>query len=662
MTIRALPLLLLSLCLCRADVLSPWAPPGNAASLETESRAAYQNARAARDRLVAVQGTHTIANTLDVYDEISRFIALGLNPAAVMKDSSPDASIRETATKAVQEGSALRSEIMLDMRVYQALAALEGSTELDSLSRHYLTRALRLFRTTGVNQNQETRYKIAAARDEIVKLEEEFNRNIIQGLSRIPFRPSELDGVPSDYLKSHKLDADGNILVSNDREDIEPITFYGTNADARRKATLHFVNRGYPANSQTLAKLIDARHRLAILCGFPNYAEMTMQDRMAASEAGQREFLKQADLASKEAAEAEKRVLLEAKRKEISSATSLELSDVQHYIRVIRDQRYHFNEQEARAYFPYARVKESVFEASSRMFGITFLPLKAPVWHPSVEAYDVVEKGVVLGRIYLDMFPRPNKYQHFATYRIRQGVAGKQLPEGALICNFTAPNGDDPGLMTPSMAQTFFHEFGHLLHGIFSGSQKYADLNRPETDFIEAPSQLLEEWYKNPKVLRGFAKHYKTNQPIPADMVERMVKAEHFGEAVLTRRQLWLANLALEYEAGDGKPDQDKIASDLFAKFVGIDLPPGTHQQASFSHLSSTNYAGAYYTYQWSLAIAKDLFTKFDDADLLDPGPAKRYREIVLNTGGSQPAAEFVEKFLGRPFNLKAYQAWLQAN
>ncbi|MEQ1946903.1 MAG: M3 family metallopeptidase [Bryobacteraceae bacterium] len=662
MRIRALPFLLFSFIACRADVLPQWTPPADAAMLESESRAAFQQARAARDRLLAVQGARTVVNTLDAYDEINRFIALGINPAAVMKDSSPDPAIREAAVKAVQEGSALRSEVMLDTRVYQALSGLEGSKNLDTQTKHYLARALRLFRTAGVNQSNEVRYKIAAARDEIVKLEEEFNRNIIQGLGRIPLRASDIDGVPADYLKAHKVDADGNILVSNDREDIEPITFYANNADARRKATLHFVNRGYPANAQTLAKLIDARHRLAVLCGFPSYAEMAMQDRMAASEAGQREFLKQADLASRDAAEEQKKLLLEAKRRDDPSATSLELSDVQHYLRVIRDQRFRFNEQEARAYFPYARVKESVFEASSKMFGITFLPVKASVWHSSVEAYDVVERGVALGRIYLDMFPRPNKYQHFATYRIRQGVAGKQLPEGALICNFTAPNGDDPGLMTPSMAQTFFHEFGHLLHGIFSGRQQYADLNRPESDFIEAPSQLLEEWYKNPKVLRGFAKHYKTNEPIPAEMVERMVKAEHFGEAVLTRRQLWLANMALEYEAGDGKPDLDKISSDLFTKFVGIDLPPGTHQQASFSHLGSAGYAGAYYTYQWSLAIAKDLFTKFDDGDLLDPGPAKRYRETILNAGGSQPAAEFVEKFLGRPFNLKAYQAWLQAN
>ena len=522
---RTLTLLALSACVCAADNLPFWTPPAGPVALDTEGRAALDQARAARNRLIAIQGPRTVQNTLAPYDEIMRYIGLAQNPAGVMRDSSPDAAIREAAVKLVQQGSAFRSEVMLDPRVYKALAALEGSEGLNAEDAFYLSKTLKTFRTMGVNQSDDTRAKIAATRDEIVKLEQAFNRNIIDGLAHISFRAADLDGVPADYLRAHKADGDGNIMVSNDREDIEPILFYVRNPQARRRAQVFFANRGYPANMEALAKLIEARHRLALLCGFPDYAEMAMQDRMAASGAGQREFLKQADLASKDAAEAQKKLLVEAKLRDFPSSSpeaALDYSDLQYYIRVIREQRYHFNEQDARPYFPYALVKESVLAASSKMFGIAFRPVTTVVWHPSVEAYDVLEKGAagkeeVVGRIYLDMFPRPGKYQHFATYRIRAGVAGKQLPEGTLICNFTAPNGDDPGLMTPSMAQTFFHEFGHLLHGIFSGRQKWADLNRPETDFIEAPSQLRRSGTRTPKscaASRAITRRTSRSRPI----------------------------------------------------------------------------------------------------------------------------------------------------
>ena len=216
----------------------------------------------------------------------------------------------------------------------------------------------------------------------------------------------------------------------------------------------------------------------------------------------------------------------------------------------------------------------------------------------------MIENGAVIGRVYLDMFPRKDKYQHFASSSFRRGVAGKQLPEGVLMCNFQQPNEDDPGLMTPASAQTYLHEFGHLLHNIFSGKQRWAELNRPESDFMEAPSQLMEEWFVNPKVLAAFAKHYKTGQPIPADMVQRMRRAEHFGEALLQRTQLWYANASMAFEAGDGHVDIEATWRDLYPKYVGPHFPEGNHMPANFTHLGGSGYAGAYYTYQWSRAIA----------------------------------------------------------
>ena len=223
------------------------------------------------------------------------------------------------------------------------------------------------------------------------------------------------------------------------------------------------------------------------------------------------------------------------------------------------------------------------------------------------------------------------------------------------------PGPNDPALMTPDLARTFFHEFGHLLHTIFSGRQRWAGLaHNAEGDFVEAPSQMLEEWWRNPKVLTRFARHYKTGEPIDASLVERMVRAARFGEASNTRVQLSLASLSLELHSRNSNVDSDAVLQETFRKYAMRLFPDGVHFQCSFSHLGLQGYASAYYTYLWSLVIARDLLTGFNPNDLLDPVPAGKYRRAVLEPGGSRPAAQLVENFLGRPFNFKAYQTWLQ--
>jgi thimet oligopeptidase len=637
-----------------------WTTPSSAAALERECQEALDHARALRDQIIAVQGKRTVQNTLVPYDEITRYIGRAANAANLLLDTHPDASFRQVGSKMAQAASALQSEIVLDPRIYRAIGEL-SQKNLDAETSYYLSRILKNFRNSGVDKPDDVRQKIAESRAEIIKLQQQFNRNIVQGVAWMPFRLDELEGVPEDFLRSRKRDEQGKYLISNDRAEFQPVTYYAKNPETRRKVEAFYGSRAYPANMRILDQLIRSRRQLAALCGFSTYADMTVQNRMVGSEAAQRRFLDEIDHATHDAAEKQLAVLLEAKRRDQAGATSVDQWDVAYYIRRVREQKYGFDEQEVRAYYPYTAVKESVFQISSRMFKISFRPAKVPVWHPTVEVYDVLENGSVIGRIYLDMFPRPDKYQHFRNSFIRAGVFGRQLPEGALICNMSAPAVDDPALMTADLAVTFFHEFGHLLHGIFSGHQRWAGLGLPEADFIEAPSQLLEEWYRNPKVLAGFARHYKTGDAIPERLVENMARASNFGEALLTRRQLWLANIALAYASGNGEIDTDAIARDFSLEYAMVALVEGAHPQCPFTHLALPGYAGAYYTYQWSLVIAKDLFTKFNRDNLLDPKVAARYRKLVLEPGGSRPAAKLIESFLGRPFNLKAYQAWLQA-
>jgi Zn-dependent oligopeptidase len=258
------------------------------------------------------------------------------------------------------------------------------------------------------------------------------------------------------------------------------------------------------------------------------------------------------------------------------------------------------------------------------------------------------------------MHPRPGKYSHAEMAPVLDGVRGKQLPEAILVCNFPKPTADDPGLMEYADVVTFFHEFGHLMHWILGGQQQWAGISgiTMEADFGEAPSQMLEEWMRSPQVLSSFAHHYKTGEPIPADLVARMDRASAFGRAIWVSQQN--SYTAISYDVYRTKPqdvDPDEVATADEKKYTPFTPLPGTHMYAAFGHLGG--YSSAYYTYLWDKVIAEDFFSQFNHENLL-AGPAPmRYRHTVLEPGGSMSANDLVRNFLGREQNMNAFQKWM---
>ena len=272
----------------------------------------------------------------------------------------------------------------------------------------------------------------------------------------------------------------------------------------------------------------------------------------------------------------------------------------------------------------------------------------------------MLESGKLVGRFYLDMHPRAGKYNHAAQFGIRTGVRGQQIPEAALVCNFPGGVEGDPGLMTHDDVVTFFHEFGHLIHFLLAGRHQWVGIGgiSTEQDFVEAPSQMLEEWAWDPATLATFAKHYQTNEAIPAALVKQMKRASEFGKGLQVRRQMVYAKLSLSiYDRDPKQVDTDAMVKQLMSQYQPFPYVEGTHFQTAFGHLDG--YSAVYYTYMWSLVIAKDLFSKFDRSNMLAQGVARSYRDQILAPGGSRPAAELVKNFLGRPFDFAAWQAWL---
>jgi thimet oligopeptidase len=331
----------------------------------------------------------------------------------------------------------------------------------------------------------------------------------------------------------------------------------------------------------------------------------------------------------------------------------------------IKAEQYGVNASEVRPYFQYENVKNAVLATTGKLFGIRYQRVTdAKVWHPDVETYDVYEGARMLGRIYLDMHPRENKYKHYANFGVLRGKEGVALPEGALICNFAKPTASDPGLLEYNDVVTFFHEFGHLLHGVLGGHQRWAGISgiANERDFVEAPSQMLEEWARDPKTLQSFAIHYQTKKPIPLELAGKLRAADDYGRGLFVRQQMYYAATSLNFHNRDPKGlDTTQLSAQLQEKYTPYKYVPGTYFHESFGHLDG--YSAVYYTYMWSLVIAKDMFSAFNaQGDIMKPEMAAKYRHAVLEPGGSKPAAKLVEDFLGRPYSFKPYETWLNGN
>ncbi|MDQ3636051.1 MAG: Zn-dependent oligopeptidase [Acidobacteriota bacterium] len=613
-------------------------------------------------KMTSVKGKQTVENTLVPYDEIQVLLDAAGNQAGLMENVHPDEKFRAASEKISQEISAFLNELSLNRDVYDALVAIDLKNA-DAATKYYVEKTLRDFRLSGVDKDEATRKKIKALNDEIVLIGQEFGRNIRNGKRTVTVDDvSELDGLPQDYIDAHKPNADGKIILTTEYPDALPVFSYAKSEKLRKEMYLAYNNRAFPENIDVLDRLAKKRHELAVLLGFKSYADYITADKMIKSAANADDFITKIVNASEDRAMREYQELLKRKQKDVAGAKAVNRWEQSYYTEIVSKENYDFDSQSVRPYFQYDKVKNGVLDVTSRVFGVEFKQIKdAPVWYPSVEAWEMFEDGKLVARFYLDMHPREGKYSHAAHFGIRTGVAGKQIPEASLVCNFPEPTKDNPGLMEYNDVNTFFHEFGHLIHSMFAGRQKWIGLGgiSTERDFVEAPSQLLEEWTRDPKTLQTFAKHYKTGDAISTKLVMQMNRADEFGKGLQVRRQMEYARLSLSiYDRNPKDINTDGLVKSITDQYSPFPFVADTHFQTAFGHLDG--YSAIYYTYMWSLVLAKDMFSEFDKSNLLDAkGVAKRYRQTILAPGGSKPANQLVEDFLGRESNFKAYQDWL---
>ena len=607
----------------------------------------------------ATKSPRDAVSTLQAFDTTILIAGDAAARSGLAEQVHPAKPFRDAAQVCEQEASQLLTDISLDKDMYNVLASLDGS-KLDSAASYFLRTTLRDYHRSGVDRDDATRTKIRQLQDELVKIGQEFDQNIPADVRTLQLDLSQLDGLPEDFKQAHKPDASGKVTLKTDNTDYIPFREYATN-DAAQKAFYElYTHRAYPKNLEVLSRLLQKRYELAKVLGYPDWAAYITEDKMVETKQNAADFIEKITAASQAGAQRDYDQLLAYRRRKEPNATTVDIWNYHRFLHEATIEKYGYDSQAVRPYFEYSRVLQGILDLTSQMYGITYKRVTtAQVWHPDVAVYDVFDGDKLLGRIYFDMFPRDNKYKHYATFNLATGKQGFRLPEYVLVCNFPQAT-DGPGLMERGDVITFFHEYGHLLHGIFRGSTKWAtgDL---ENDFIEAPSQMFEEWAKDPAILQTFARHYKTNEPIPAELAKKAEAADEFGRALGVRLQMFYAAISLNFYNRDPQGlDTSNLVAQLQERYTPFKYVPDTHMQTAFGHLNG--YSAVYYTYMWSLVIAKDMFTEFKQEGLTNPAIARKYRDTVLGASGTKPAASMVSDFLGRPYSFKAYANWLNGN
>jgi thimet oligopeptidase len=490
-----------------------------------------------------------------------------------------------------------------------------------------------------------------------------FISNIAASKDTLEVDPKAIEGLPPEYIAKHPPNEKGKVVLTTDYPDFFPFVTYSRDRKSALKLFVLFQNRGGKKNVEILEVILKLRAEKAKLLGYAHWADYATEPRMAKNAKTVRTFLGTIAEALKETAKAEYDELIKEHVK-LGGTRFDKLPPPDRYFLEdrVRAAKYKFNSQELSNYFEIGAVKAGLMSITSKMYGLEYREVPAKAWHPDVTAYEVWSGKEQIGKFYLDLYSRPDKYKHAAMFTVR---SASRLPDGtyqtpiaALECNFPKP-GAQTALMSHEEVVTFFHEFGHVLHHILTKGE-LASFSGTATarDFVEAPSQMFEEWAWSREVLDLFAKHHKTGEKIPDDLFEAMQKSRTFGRALGTQRQLFLAKLDIEYHSREVPFDTTRVLEEVQTSTDVFQYVKGTHFQSSFSHL--IGYDAGYYGYQWALALSRDVLTRFKKEGLLNTSTAASWRSEVLSKGGGVDENEMIKRFLGRAPNNDAYIAYLK--
>jgi oligopeptidase A len=629
-------------------------------------------ARRQVDEIATPKAARTYDNTLAALEDATERLELAVTIVDHLESVCSEPALRDAHNQVQPEVGAFFASIPLHEKLWASLkelAATDAARELDGVRRRFLDKTIDDFKRHGADLPPAGKQRLEAISRELTELTNKFSQNLLDSTAEWELMvddEAKLAGLPASAREQARHSAEkkgkSGYRFTLQAPSVIAVMTYLDDAAIREQVYRAYNTRAIePArdNRPLINRVLALRREKAVLLGYRDFADLTLHDRMAKTGDAAARFVADLEAKTRAAFEREKRDLAEFRRLlEGPGAPELAPWDVGYYAEKQRKALFDFDEEELRPYFPADRVLSGLFETAERLYGIRVEEdAGMPRWHEDVRCYRITENGALLGAFYADLYPRDEKRGGAWMNGLVTGRPEEDRfkPHLGLICsNITPPVGGKPALLTHDEVSTLFHEFGHLLHHMLSRVEvRSLGGTHVAWDFVELPSQIMENWCWEREALDLFARHFETGETIPAVLFEKMRRARTYREGSAMMRQLGFAALDLalhrEYDA-DRDGDVIEYSNRVLARYATTPLPSGYAFLTSFGHLFAgpTGYAAGYYSYKWAEVLDADAFTRFQREGVFNTDTGRAFRDAILARGDSEEPMELYKRFMGR--------------
>jgi thimet oligopeptidase len=625
----------------------PLMPLYDAAGVERVCEEGIARAHKAIEAMEARRGAGSI---FEEWNRLAIQMEDVLNPIYLLANVSPDKAVRDAAEPCLQKFTTLGTDLFQDEKLFARVGAASPANPHQAKLKKDLMEG---FEDSGVALPPEKRARAKAIFEKLEELRQQFDRNIRDDPTKVKFTPAEMEGMPEGYLKARKRDADGNYVLGLDYPSYFPFMQNAKGEEPRRRYYIAKLNEGGAQNLDVLHEIFRLRQELAALYGLPSFAHYALRRRMVETPEVVNKFLADVKTAVTDLEKREVEELRVEKSKDLGTPlaeTRIRRWDTSYYSEKVRRERFSVDQEKLRKYFPTDKAVDYTLRVSQTLYGVKFKEAKVAAWHDDVRYFEVVDAktGRFISGFYLDLFPREGKFNHAAAFPIRGAsrLPGR-TPLAALVTNFNREG------LNHDELETLMHEFGHVLHGVLSRVDYNPQAGTSvKGDFVEAPSQMFEEWARREQPLALFKAVCAECPQLTHEQIERLEAARRYGQGIRYARQWLYASFDMAL-ATDPQPPLAVWKKLESATPLGFE--EGTSFPSSFSHIAN-QYAAGYYGYMWSEVLALDMLTPFKP-DMLDPRVGQRYLDPILSQGGQQEEMAMVRRFLGRNPSSDAFFA-----
>ena len=649
-------------------------------NIESAITAHLQNNLDAINKLTQ-QANPTWESLVQPLEELDDTLNKAWSPVSHLNSVTNSDELRDAYNACLPKLSAYSTEIGQNKALQQAYQAIKDSPDFASLTtaqQKSINNALRDFHLAGVDLSADKKTRYGEIKSRLSDLSSKFGENVLDATNKwqkVITDPAQLAGIPDSSLQgfahgAKAADLDGYLLTL-DFPCYLPVMTYCDNSALREEMYTAFSTRasdqgphgGEFDNSENMAEILALRHELANLLGFESYAHYSLASKMAENPQQVVSFLE--DLAHKSKAQAQQELaeLTEFAQQE-HGVSALEPWDISYYAEKLKLARYNISQEEIRPYLPAPKALAGLFEVTKRLYGIDVTQVTdAKLYHPDVQLFNIEKDGTLIAQFYFDLYARAKKrggaWMDECRVRRFKADGSLQIPVAYLVCNFTAPIGDKPALLTHDELTTLFHEFGHGLHHMLTqvSTAAVSGINGVAWDAVELPSQFLENWCWEPEALALITGHVETGEPLPTELLDKMLAAKHFQNAMMMARQLEFSlfdfKMHLNYNPANPQPIQD-VLNAVRDEVSVIKAPAFNRFQHSFGHIFAGGYAAGYYSYKWAEVLSADAFSRFEEEGIFNPATGQSFFDEILSRGGEEDAAVLFKNFRGRAPSIDA--------